>query len=220
MSNNDILTSPLFAGISQNSLLLITAISSQKIYEDGSMIMVEKDPETPIFIIMDGDVRVFRTNMDGREQTLAILKKGEIFNLPAAFSSDHRSPASAVSLGISKIMQISQNDFRTLVYQVPEISQVIIYDLSNKLIHLTNLVHDVSLRSVRGRLAKFLLIQSEKSEKPTRNWTQEQIATQLATRREVLSRSLRDLIKDGLIKTDRQNIIILDYERLKEEAGI
>jgi CRP/FNR family transcriptional regulator len=158
--------------------------------------------------------------MDGREQTLTILKMGDGFNLPAAFSSDHLSPASAASFGNSKVILINQANFRGLVKELPDFSLAILNDLSDKLIHLTNLVHEVSLMSVRGRLAKFLLVEFEKKGTPPTRWTQEQIAARLGTRREVLSRSLRELVEDGLVRTERQKIIIIDAERLKEEAGI
>jgi CRP-like cAMP-binding protein len=91
----------------------------------------------------------------------------------------------------------------------------VLEDLSEKLYHLTDLVHDVSLRTVRGRLAKFLLAQAQGGGDV--QWTHEQIAMQLGTRREVVSRALRAFLVEGLIQTDRQRILVLDPQKLENE---
>jgi CRP-like cAMP-binding protein len=209
---------PLLKNLSPTSLQKFSNNAQNVGFQDGEMIMIEGDQNAPVFFVLEGTVRAFRTNLDGREQILTYLQPGEAFNLPAVFSENHLSPASAQAVGAVQILQISQQGFQKLVEDEPEIARVILRDLSEKLILLTNLVHDVSLRSVRSRLAKFLLIQSETGQNESNKWTQEEIASQLGTKREVISRSMREMIRDGLIKTERQKIIILDRERLKSEA--
>jgi CRP-like cAMP-binding protein len=219
--NDDFLQKiPLFKDLSIDTIHLISSHARIVEFGNGEIIMMEGDFNAPIFFVIEGTVRAFLTNPDGREQVLTYLQPGDGFNLPSAFSINHLSPASALAVGAIRILQISQEDFRYLVENKPEFAGVIMRDLSEKLIHLTNLVHDVSLRSVRSRLAKFLLIQSESRENPANKWTQEEIASQLGTKREVFSRSLKEMIQEGLIKTERQKIIILDPEKLKTEADL
>ena len=71
---------------------------------------------------------------------------------------------------------------------------------------------------MRGRLARFLLthVQGETGT-PTR-WTHEQIATQIGTVREVVSRTMRTLVRDGLIDVQRHRIVIVDEKALLREA--
>ncbi|MCX7681175.1 MAG: helix-turn-helix domain-containing protein [Anaerolineae bacterium] len=76
---------------------------------------------------------------------------------------------------------------------------------------------------MRGRLARFLLEHVEegkgKPEAVSRRWTQEEIAAQIGTVREVVGRTLRAFARAGLLKVERHRIVLLDREGLEEEAG-
>jgi CRP/FNR family transcriptional regulator len=93
----------------------------------------------------------------------------------------------------------------------------ILEDFAARLDHLTNLVEDLSLRTVRGRLARFLLAQGE-SGSVTRRWTQGEIAARLGTVRDVVGRTLRAFADAGLVRMDRQRIVLTDREGLEVEA--
>ena len=207
----------IFSGLSSESLDDFVRSMVLGKYSPGEMIVMEGDPEEAVYFITSGAVRVFKTNLEGREQTLIHLGMGEIFNLPTAFTTSHDTPASAVAIDDASALRIAQEDLRRLVVQSPEIALAVLGNLSEKLHHLTGLVHDVSLRSVRGRLAGFLVKQSRGEIAGKNKWTQEQIATHIGTTREVVSRALRAFIRDGLIKRERQRISVIDVERLSQE---
>jgi CRP/FNR family transcriptional regulator len=84
------------------------------------------------------------------------------------------------------------------------------------------LVHDLAMRSVRGRLARLLLEEAEHTQSGIveRLLTQEQMAARLGTVREMVGRTLRSMANDGLIQFDRHRIVILDPQRLAEEAQV
>jgi len=82
--------------------------------------------------------------------------------------------------------------------------------------HLGGLAYDLSLRSVRGRLARFLLMQANSPS--SARWTHEQIAMQIGTVREVVSRTMLAFVKEGLVRLERGRIVIADAERLGREA--
>jgi CRP-like cAMP-binding protein len=206
------------AGLSLQARKIVEKAAVRRTYAPGQIIMMEGDECSKVFFLCEGSVRAYRTNPEGREQTLAYLKPGEIFNLPAVFSRQHLAPATAAAVTEAAVMEIGQEDFQRIASQTPEIALRVMGELSDRLSYFSDLVHDVSLRNVRGRLARFLLVQAEES--LTRSWTQEEIALQLGTSREVVSRSLRALVRDGLVSMARQNIRILDAEALKKEAGL
>jgi CRP/FNR family transcriptional regulator len=70
---------------------------------------------------------------------------------------------------------------------------------------------------VRGRLARFLLEQAEAGA-VTRRWTQEEIAAYLGTVRDMVGRTLRAFADAGLVRLERQRIVLLDREGLEAEA--
>ncbi len=181
----------------------------------GKEILCAGDLDSPAYFILSGSVKVFRINPDGREQALIHLSVGDVFNLPTVFLEPGRAPASVTALENSVLLRIEKADLRRMVNEIPGLNLAVLGDLSSKLEHLTEVVHDISLRSVRARLARFLFTQSSVGNPSL--WTQEQIAQQIGSTREAVNRALRELIKEGIIRTDRQKIIILDQVRLQEE---
>ena len=97
-----------------------------------------------------------------------------------------------------------------------------IESISRRTRQLVGMVQDLSMRSVKGRLAHLLLEQAEANEDDAlpRMLTQEEMASRLGTVREMVGRALRSLASAGIIEFDRHRIIILDVERLRKEAEV
>ncbi len=209
---------PIFASLSGGALSRLESIAHLVQYQNGQVIVLEGEVGAPVFFVVTGTVRVYRTNLDGREQTLIYLKAGDGLNIPTAFSASKAAPASATAVGSAQLLAASNEDFRQVTTQTPEIAQAILADFSEKLRHLTELTYDLSLLNVRARLARFVLEQAETEPAAPLHWTQEQIAAQIGTVREVVSRTLRAFADAGLIEIDRQRIVILDPLGLETEA--
>jgi CRP-like cAMP-binding protein len=209
----------LFAQLDAFDLAKLDAVAGQTAFSDGQIIMLEGDTNAPVFFVLEGTVRAFRTNLEGREQTLIYLKPGTAFNLPAAFSAQRTAPVSAVAVGKVRLIFISPQNFRRVTSETPGIALAVLGDFASKLYHLTDLTHNLGLRSVRGRLARFVLDQAQLERDSPIRWTQEAIAAQIGTVREVVSRTLRTFVKEGLIEMSRQRISVLDPDALEREAA-
>jgi CRP-like cAMP-binding protein len=213
----------VFADLGPEARHTLAVVARVHCYDDGQIIMVEGEADVPVLYVLRGTVRVFRTGLDGREQTVIHLGAGAAFNMPAAFAGDGSAPASAASVGPVELLSIPRADFRRIVSQTPEIALAVLGDLSTKLHYLTDLTRDLGLLTVRARLARFLLNAHQdigsmpQGAQPVR-WTHHEIAAQIGTVREVVSRTLRAFVKDGLVKLDRHRIIVLDREALAREA--
>lgn len=205
----------IFKNLSMSSLEKIQSVARFIEKSAGEFVFQEQDPSTPICFVIKGGVRVFKTGSDGKEQNLAIINEGEVFNLPTAFFSSRLAPASASAVCKSRIMTISQQDFRRVVTSEPEIALAVMGDLSTKLEHLTNLVHDLSLKDVRSRLAKFLLNQ-HLSPDQSMKWTHEKIAVQIGTSREVVTRLLKVFTREGWLEINRHRINVINPAALKK----
>jgi len=79
-----------------------------------------------------------------------------------------------------------------------------------RLRHMTALVEDLSLRTVGARLAKLLLNQAAKEPEIPRRMTQQEMAAQLGTVREVVGRALAELEREELIHLECHRIVIVD----------
>ncbi|MBN1641728.1 MAG: Crp/Fnr family transcriptional regulator [Anaerolineae bacterium] len=208
----------LFADLDPEAQEALAAVAGSKSCEDGQVVMLEGDDDTPVFFVLEGAVRVFRTNLDGREQTLIRLCEGDAFNMPSAFTGQ-TTHASAEAVGTTRLLAVTREDFVRVATETPQIARAVLRDLSLKLGHLTELSHDLGLRSVRARLARFLLAHGQQpQEDPPVRWTHEAIAAQIGTVREMVSRTLRAFVRDGLVEMRRHQIVVRDAEALAQEA--
>jgi CRP/FNR family transcriptional regulator len=186
-------------------------------YSAGQTILLEGDPSRAAYVIEQGQVRVYRTSLAGREQVLAVLGAGDAFNLTSVFQQASRNRASAEAVSDTSIFVIHREGLLATVRESPDLALALLRHLSDRLDHLTNLVEDLSLRTVRGRLARFLLRNASEGA-VQRRWTQDEIASQLGTVRDVIGRSLRALEDEGLVRVDRHRIILTDREALEAAA--
>ena len=94
----------------------------------------------------------------------------------------------------------------------------VIQGLAGRVRQLVLQIEDLALRSVTGRLARFLLEQVENPALAAPVVTRTLIASYLATTPETVSRSLRSLETIGAIRFDRHRIVIVKTDLLRELA--
>lgn len=208
----------MFAALDDQALDKLQRVAAPVRYTDGAFILWEGQADAPVLFLSSGAARVFRTNPDGREQNLILLSAGAGINLPTAFAAEATAPASAVAVGEVELLSIPLDAFRRVASETPSIALAVLSDLATKLRHLAQLTHDLSLHSVRGRLAQFLLNQVDAVDDSPVRWTHEAIAAQIGTVREVVSRTMRAFVKEGMIKMNRQRIQIINLTALRETA--
>ncbi|MFQ6099914.1 MAG: Crp/Fnr family transcriptional regulator [Anaerolineae bacterium] len=207
----------LFAGLSDDALTRVAGAAMRRTYAPGQMVIFEGDPCQAAYFIAEGQVRVYRLSPAGREQVLVRLGPGQTFNTVPPFQPHGVNHATVGALTEVTLYAIASDDFRRLVGECAELALAILQDFAARLDHLTNLVEDLSLRTVRGRLAHFLLEYAD-ADTVTRRWTQEEIAAHLGTVRDMVGRTLRAFTDAGLVRVERQRIVLLDREGLEAEA--
>ncbi|MGD2104068.1 MAG: Crp/Fnr family transcriptional regulator [Anaerolineae bacterium] len=209
----------LFADLPDETLSRVAGVSIRRTYAPEETIILEGEPCRAAYFVYDGHVRVLRTSPDGREQVLSQLGPGHSFNTVPPFRPGGVNHATAQAVDSTTLYAVPKEDLLRLVTACPNVALALLQDFADRLDHLTDLVEDLSLRTVRGRLARFLLRQAEAdSDAVAREWTQAEMAARLGTVREMIGRTLRSFADAGLIKFDRQRIELLDREGLEEEA--
>ncbi len=215
----------LFAGLSDDALARVADAARARTYAHGETIIFEGDPCEMACFVAEGQVRVYRLSRGGREQVLARLGPGQAFNMVPPFQPRGVNHATVEALTPVTLYAIPADDLRRLVGECPELALALLQDFADRLDHLTILVEDLSLRTVRGRLARFLLEHASTELGGTvgegevaRRWTQDEIAAHLGTVRDTVGRTLRAFVDAGLVRMDRQRIVLLDREGLEAEA--
>jgi CRP-like cAMP-binding protein len=96
----------LFRGMSEESLSLLAAKGRQRGFGQGDTLFVEGSKGSEFFLLMEGDVRLYKTSPDGQEIALRIIRPGEIFAEVVIFQ-DTSYPASAVALSAGSVLAIT-----------------------------------------------------------------------------------------------------------------
>ena len=210
-------TIQLFAELSDNALNCVAEIAIERTYTSETLIILEGDVCDAAYFVVAGEVQVYRMSPQGRHQVLVQLGPGQAFNTVPLFQSDSTNRASATAITDVTLYVVPKDDFLRAIHTCSELSMVILQDFASRLSHLTDLVEDLALRSVRGRLARFLLQQAD-GKHITQRWTQDDIAAHLGTVRDMIGRSLRAMVDAGWLRMDRGRIALLDRKALEEES--
>ena len=193
-------------------------------FEGEQVIYIEDDPAENIYILETGWVKATRMTSEGREQAMAFMKPGNIFGDIAVFTGENY-PASVTALESVNVWIIPAQTFLDLLKRHPELAMAVIRRLSKRVMYFIGLVEDLSLRSVEARLAHTLLRHAEARNGqlivPRRPWTTfDEMAVRLGTVRDVLSRALKTLEAEGLLKVEKPVIVLLDAEGLAKRGDL
>lgn len=192
--------------------------SSQISLPENSTVFRQGDACKNYLIVLDGKVKVFTRAENGREIVLYRLAKGDscvlttscLFgnkNYPA--EGETETPVIALAIPIKQFNQVLQQSttFRKMVFSA----------FSSHLSNLITLVEEVAFGKLDVRLAKHLLSHCDKNN--TLTSTHQNIATELGSAREVISRLLKDMESKVYITTSRGSIKINDVEALQNIAN-
>lgn len=187
-------------------------------YSEGEIVVLEGEAAASLYYLQRGWLKVVKTSPSGREQILRFLEPGDTFNEIGVFT-DRPNPATAIALEPAGIWLIRRSDLNRLLSEHPTFSRHVIANMAERMMYLVDLVTDLSLRPVMGRLARLLVESAVDDVLHRPGWyTQSELAARLGTVPDVVQRALRSLANDGLISVDRQRIRILDRAALVDLA--
>jgi CRP-like cAMP-binding protein len=211
---------PLFATLSSGDLAHVAAMTVERHYERGDIILLEGDKGGALHYVREGVVKVFKTSVGGKEQVLRLIAAGHTFNdVPALDGGSN--PASAAAMEPSVVYVIRRTELLKLIATRPEVAGAVVQTLASALRHLVALVEDLSLRHVTARVAKLLLEQeaSFQEEQHIYHLTQQEMAALAGTAREVVGRALKELEVAGAIEMRQGRAVVLNRERLRMLAS-
>jgi CRP/FNR family transcriptional regulator len=212
---------PYLEEISATALLDLAAAAVHHAYSQGQMIFLEGDPNQGLYLVEQGTVKICRFAADGREHILHLVHPGDTFNDVAALDGGP-NPACATAFNDVSLWRVPRPELQRVAAQHPELSWALIESIARRARYLVNVVQDLAMRNVKGRLARLLLEQAEAAERgaPPVALTQEEMASRLGTVREVVGRALRSLVAENVIAMEKQRIVIVDRRRLQEAAEV
>ena len=216
---------PLFADLTGQELEMLADRALSRQYQPGEMIFSEGDPCEGLYVVQAGSVKIFNASAGGREQVLHIETAGNtLAELPVFDGGSY--PASTVAVDPCTLLFISKKDFRTLCLERPEMALKVLKVVSSRLRQLVGMIEELSFTTVRNRLASWLLQQArEKGQKTARgiefglSINNQELAFQIGTVRELVSRNLSHFQSEGMLKIEGRNVLIQDLNSLETAAS-
>ena len=185
----------------------------------GHDVFVQGQRVESIPLLISGTVRVYQISETGREVTLYRFRPGESCVLTAnAIMSEQSFPAIATVEEEAEAVMIPEQDFRDWVGRYQLWREFFINLVSQRLASVMLLVDEVAFQRMDRRVAALLLERAGPANKV--QVTHQEIAAELGSSREVISRILEDLKAKDLIRTGRGEIEILDEEELSALAAV
>ncbi|HUI70245.1 MAG TPA: Crp/Fnr family transcriptional regulator [Spirochaetia bacterium] len=167
--------------------------------------------------VLRGTLRVYKVSESGKELTLYRIDKGESCILSATcILNTSTFPAMVEAEGQTDVVLIPSDLFSRWVDTYPTWRRFVFSIYEKRLDMLLTLVEEVAFHHVDTRVSAYLASEAE-GRGNTVSATHQQIASEVGTSREVVSRILRDLEAEGLVTTERGRIRILDRTRLSEK---
>ena len=214
---------PYFAGLGESDLEAVGQRMFEQSFQRGDMISLEDEPPEAVYFVVSGAVKAFKTSIEGKEQTLCLLRAGESLN-DVPILDGGSNLASAVAMTPVILYGMTKTDIEELLRDDSAVAMNVIRALSKKVRHFVSMVEDLSFRDVTSRVAKLLLEYvtdhgaPEEPHKP--RLTQQEMAAMVGTAREVVGRSLKVLEDEGAIRMDRHRIVVTNRKALQQMSGI
>ncbi len=223
-NRNETLTRvPIFSGLSESELIFLAQRTVPRRFSAGETVFAEGEPCSGLYVVESGHVRIFKSSAGGREHVLSIEGPGSsVAELPVFDGGNY--PASVTAIDDATLLFVSKQDFQALCLTHPQVSLKVLRVVGSRLRRLVGIIEELSFTTVRHRLAAFLVRLAKTSGErgtggiqitlPANN---QELASQIGTVRELVSRNLSRFQAEGMLKIEGRNVTITDLKALEAE---
>jgi CRP-like cAMP-binding protein len=212
---------PFFAGLDRDALERLTGSMRSRRFRRGEVIFHLGDPGDALFVIMSGDVKISLPSETGEEAILATLGSGAVFGELALLDGAPRS-ASATALTATETVVLPRDRFRELIATEAGVREALLASIAGELRRLTTHVEELHFLDITGRLAARLVRLAQDGGTRTadggirlrKNLTQGDLAAMVGCTRQSVNKLLGQFTDDGLIRLEREGIVVTDMEGL------
>jgi CRP/FNR family transcriptional regulator len=215
---------PIFSGLAPAEMEFLAQHAVSRTYGPGQAVFHEGDACAGLYVVVAGHVRIFKTSAGGREQVLSIDGPGSsVAELPVFDGGTY--PASVTAVNGATLLFVSKQAFQELCLTHPQVALKVLRVVGGRLRRLVGIIEELSFTTVRHRLAALLIRIARKQGATaagkvviTLPENNQEIASQIGTVRELVSRNLSRLQAEGLIEIDGRKLTILNLKAMESEV--
>lgn len=204
---------------------LMTGAITTKVPE-GSVTHWEREDSPHLELVVSGIIRAFVTAPDGRTMTIRYCRPGALMGALSLFTTGFVMPGTTQALVDSEVLRMSPDIVRSAAERDVRVARAFLTELAERAWNFISEIPGSVFATVRQRVARHLLdLASERSSGggPGRELmvqiTQQELAEAVGTVREVVVRTLRELRREGAVRTERDRIVITDPAVLIKDLG-
>ena len=217
---------PIFSGLTESELTFLAQRTGVRRCSPSEIVFSEGEPCSGLYVVESGHVRIFKSSASGREQVLSIEGPGSsVAELPVFDGGNY--PASVVAIDEATLLFVSKQNFQALCLAHPQVALKVLRVVGARLRRLVGIIEELSFTTVRHRLASLLLRLAQKDGRHTGEGievtlpvSQQELAAQIGTVRELVSRNLSRLQAEGVLQVDGRRVVIRNVKALEAEVGL
>jgi len=215
----------LFESLTDDEMQALAARAMRKRFQKDQQLFAEGDPCTGLYLVAAGKIRIFKLSSSGREQILAVEGPGSSFaELPVFDGGNY--PAAASALEDTEVLFVSRKDFQNFCREHPEVALKVIAVVGSRLRRLVGIIEELSFTTVRQRLIALILrlaqaggVRSSEGIRIELAKSHQDLAAELGTVRELVSRNLSRLQAEGFLDVEGRKIVVKDLPGLRREQA-
>lgn len=208
----------LFSALSDSDLAKLMHGTRVLSVGKGEFLFQQNEEARHFYFVVSGCMKLFRTLPDGTEKIIELVPSNQTFAEALMFSAQTMYPVSAQAVEPAELFSFSNVDYMALLKSSPDLSFVLLADLSRRLRMRLNEIEVLSLKNSTHRVVRYLLTQIVGSEAEYPQFdlpvAKRLIAGQLAIQPETFSRIVHRLKEEGIIDMKGKEVTVLDRDAL------
>lgn len=214
----------LFRDLNDQELQEIVNISISREFKKGNHVFLQDDPLENVYFIYDGKIKIYKSDITGKEQIVNFLKKGEMFP-HVGFFRKGGYPAFSEVVEDSTVVVVPISQFENVLIENPELCIKVFKVLGEKIVDLQDRLEAQILNNTYEQIIKLLVRLgkthgqelADGSMKLKSEFTNKDLANMIGTTRETVSRTLTKMKKEGKIEVDEKGNMFFDPDELLDE---
>lgn len=206
---------PIFSGLDSDKISKLNNLVKKREYKNGELIYLEEEIGKNIYIIESGLVKLYRSNEDGNQYILRLLKQGDFFGELVLFKEEKLS-SSAEAVGDCNICLLAKEELEKLIKSSSELSYKLLSAITSRLNKTENKLQSLALEDAKEKTMRLLLELARESGVKKDNGitvklplSRDGLANLIGITQETLSRKLSQLQKENIISIKNQKTILI-----------
>ena len=211
----------LFTQLSQEQIERVARKARHVTVAEGKTLFSQGDPAERFFLVVSGQLKLFRLSPEGNEKVIEIITPGHTFAEALMFLERPRYPVGCTALLPAEVIAVDARDFNQMLRGSAETCLLLLGELSARLRGLVREIDELSLQSATCRIAGYLLKRAPAdADEFQLEVPKGVIASRLSVKPETFSRIIRQLTEGGMIDVHGSMVRIRDRAALRREADV